>query len=103
VLYRRGGIADFLKHTRRLRTLVYSHSTKYNREPRDWNIREFVTTIERVAGSHLIELSVSICEIHGSITPGKASMCGFQRLRKLELPFEIIMYDVTGAACEVGT
>ena len=94
------GIASFLKHTTRLRTLRYSHSTKGSDGTRngDWNICKFLTAIERAAGSHLEEISVSIRELRGSITPGRVSMRGFQRLRKLELPLETPMCNITAAA-----
>ena len=97
------GIADFLKHTPRLRTLMYSHATEGNGGPHDrgWDICKFVTAIEREAGSHLVELSVSICELRGSIAPGKASMRNFQRLQKLEVPLEIASCNMTAAACPV--
>ncbi|MCJ1364407.1 hypothetical protein MMC16_003517 [Acarospora aff. strigata] len=97
------GIADFLKHTPRLRTLKYSHSTKASGVPhdRDWAICKFVTAIEREAGSHLVELSVSICQLRGSITPGKASMRNFQRLQTLEFPLEIASCNMSAAACSV--
>ena len=97
------GIADFLKHTTRLRTLTYSHSTKGNDGPQYWNICKFVTAIEREAGSHLVKLSVSIHELRGLIAPGKASMRGFQRLQKLEFPLEIALCNMTAAACLVAT
>lgn len=94
------GIADFLKHTTRLRTLWYSHSTKGNGGPYDgdWDICKFVTAIEREAGSHLEELSVSIRELRGSIAPGTVSTRGFQRLRKLEFPLDIAICNITSAA-----
>ena len=91
-------IADFLKHTPRLKTLRYSHSTKENCGPQDWDLCRFVTAIEREVGSHLVELSVSIRELRGSLAPGKASMRGFQRLQKLEFPLEIAMCNLTAAA-----
>ena len=91
-------IADFLKHTTRLRTLRYSHTTKGNSSPQDWNICKFVTAIEREAGSHLEGLSVTIRELRGLIALGRASICGFQRLRKLELPLEIAICNITAAA-----
>lgn len=97
------GIADFLKHTTRLRTLRYSHSTKGNGGPQYWDICKFVTAIEREAGSHLVELSVSIRELRGSLAPGKASMRGFQRLQKLEFPLEIALCNITAAACRAAT
>ena len=45
-----------------------------------------MTAIEREAGSHLEGLSVSIRELRGSIAPGRVSMHGFERLRKLNFP-----------------
>lgn len=96
-------IADFLKHTPRLRTFCYSHSTKDHGGPLDWDLCKFVTTIERTVGSHLIELSMSIDELRGSINPGKASIRGFQRLRKLEIPLEILICNITAARCHVTT
>lgn len=94
------GIADFLRHTTSLRTLCYSHSTKgtRGRHDGDWDICKFVTAIEREAGSHLEELSVSICELRGSLAPGRASMRAFQWLRKLEFPLEIATCNITAAA-----
>ena len=97
------GIADFLKDTKRLRTLRYSHSTKDNVSPQCWDICKFVAAIERQVGSHLVELSVSIGEPFGSIAPGKASMRGFPCLRQLEFPLEIVMCNLTAAACRVST
>ena len=91
-------IAEFLKHTPRLRTLKYSHCTRLDGEHQDWDICKFVTAIEREAGSSLEEFSVSIRELRSSIAPGKASMRGFQRLQKLEFPLELAMCNVNDAA-----
>lgn len=97
------GIADFLKHTPCLRTLVYSHSTKGNGSSynKSWDICKFVTAIEREVGSHLVELFVSIREPRGSIAPGKASMRNFQCLQTLEFPLEIASCNMTAAVCSV--
>lgn len=91
------GIADFLQHTTRLRTLRYSHMTKTHDGPLEWNICNFVAAIEREVGSHLEELSVSICELRGSLAPGWVSMRGFQRLQKLEFPLDIAVCNMTAA------
>jgi hypothetical protein len=92
-------IADFLKHTPRLKTLEYTHSTRRGYEPEDWDICKFVTAIAREAGNNLDELTVSIYrrDLNYSISPGKASMRGFRRLRKLEFPLEIAMCNITSA------
>ena len=97
------GIADFLRYTTRLRTLRYTHMTKAHSGPQEWNVCKFMAAIEREVGSHLEELSVSIRELRGSIAPGKASMRGFQRLRKLEFPLEIAVCSITAAnACRAA-
>lgn len=89
------GIAKFLKHASHLKTLRYSHGRKENVDSPNWNIYEFVTAIEREAGSHLEGLSVIISELRGSIAPGRVSMSGFQRLQKLELPLEAATCNIT--------
>ena len=96
------GITEFLKQTTRLKTLRYSHSTKGNGGPHSWDICKFITAIEREAGAHLVELSVSIHDLRGSITPGNASMHRFQRLRKLEFPLEIALCNITATACRAA-
>ncbi len=98
------GIADFLQHTTRLRTLRYSHVTKAHSGPREWNICKFIAAIERAVGSHLEELSVFIRDLRGPIAPGKVSMRGFEQLRKLEFPLEIAACNITVAtACRAAT
>lgn len=91
-------IADFLQNTPRLKTLTYRHATKRNRGHQDWDLCKFVTAVEREVGSHLEELSVCIHKLCGSIFPGRISMRGFQRLRKLELPLETARCNITAAA-----
>lgn len=98
------GIADFLQQTTHLRTFRYSHVSKAHSGPREWNICKFIMAVERKVGSHLEELSVLIRELCGSIAPGKASMRGFQRLRKLEFPLEIAVCNIIAAtACRAAT
>ncbi|KAF4625034.1 hypothetical protein G7Y89_g13135 [Cudoniella acicularis] len=92
------GIADFLKHTPSLKTLRYWHGTKIDSPIQDWDICKFVNAVEREAGSHLVQLSVTIHELHGSIVPGQASIRGFQRLKTLEIPLELVMCNIAAAA-----
>ncbi|KAL8641994.1 MAG: hypothetical protein Q9228_001261 [Teloschistes exilis] len=82
-------IARFLQNTPRLRMLRYSHMAKTISSSHDWDICRFFKAIEREVENFLEELSISICEVHGSIASSKASTSGFQRLRKLELPLEL--------------
>ncbi|KAI1452065.1 F-box domain protein [Annulohypoxylon moriforme] len=91
-------IGDFLKHTPRLRTLLYSHVTKPGHEvPQTWDICKFITAIEREVGGHLEELFVSVRDLSARISPGKTSMRGFQRLKKLEFPVEVAVCNITDA------
>jgi hypothetical protein len=96
-------ISNFLRHTPRLRTLVYSHTTAISSDNQDWDVCKFVTAIEREAWGHLEELSINIRKLKGSITPGKTSLGGFQRLRKLELPLEIAMCNIADAESRATT
>ncbi|KAI0532019.1 F-box domain protein [Xylaria digitata] len=95
-------IAEFLEHTPRLRTLEYYHTSKGDAGNLDWNICKFVTAIERKIGSHLEQLSIFIPELRGSTFPGKASMRGFQRLQKLEIPLEMVMCNINTTESQDG-
>ncbi|KAL2054569.1 hypothetical protein ABVK25_005317 [Lepraria finkii] len=98
-------IADFLKHTPRLRSLTYSHMSKGDPEgpPQDWDICKFVTAIEREAGGHLMQLSITIAELRGSVLPGRASLRGCKRLQTLEFPLELAVCNITAAvACQLA-
>jgi hypothetical protein len=91
------GIANFLEHTPRLKTFIYSHDTRHAILPPDWDICKFINAVAREAGSHLIELSVTSRELRGSILPGKASTRGFQKLQKFEFPLELAMCNINTA------
>jgi hypothetical protein len=91
------GIAEFLKHTPRLKSLIYSHNTQHEDLPPDWDICEFINTVAREAGSHLVELTVTINELRGSILPGKASARRFQKLQKFQFPLEVAMCNINAA------
>ncbi|KAI2626604.1 F-box domain protein [Hypoxylon sp. NC1633] len=96
-------IASFLKNAQRLKIFRHSHANRPYRPAQDWDICKFVATIEREVGSHLEELSISVSESQGSILPGKASMRGFPRLRKLGFPLEIAMCNARDAASRFQT
>lgn len=91
------GIADFLQHTTRLRTLRYSHLTKTHSGPLEWNLCKFISAIESKVGSHLEELSITIRELRGSLAAGRVSMRGFQRLQRLKIPLEVAVCNKTTA------
>ncbi|CAO1601127.1 hypothetical protein XANCAGTX0491_004791 [Xanthoria calcicola] len=90
-------IAKFLSHATQLRTFRYSHTTKGNDSYQGWNLCGFLMSIQDTTGTHLEGLSVTIRELRGSISPGKACLRGFKRLRKLELPLEVAVCNINSA------
>lgn len=91
------GITAFLKHTPCLKTLRYSHNTLYDYQPPDWDMCKFINAVAREAGSHLLEFSVKIQQLRGSILPGKASTRNFQKLEKFEFPLKLVVCNINAA------
>lgn len=81
-------MASFLRNTRSLKTLLYSHSDKQLCTP-IWDICTLVTTIGNEVGSHLEELSITKHDFTGKVALGTADMRGFTRLHKLEFPLDL--------------
>ena len=88
------GISDFLQHSRHLRKFRYAHLTKPHHSSQAWDICKFVTAIERRVGAHLEELYISMDELRRTTVPSRGSLLGFQRLRTLEFPLEIVMATI---------
>ncbi|PVH98467.1 hypothetical protein DM02DRAFT_615812 [Periconia macrospinosa] len=86
----------FLRCTPRLKTLVYSHSSKQFSAP--WDICALVTTIVKEAGSHLEELSITTRDFTGKIAFGTTTMRDFARLHKLEIPLDLATCVLRSAA-----
>ncbi|KAI2617479.1 F-box domain protein [Hypoxylon sp. NC1633] len=88
-------MAEFLRRTPRLRTLIFNHELLEVRDNMDdWHVGEFVSVIEREAGDRLEGLSLSLQLNRSKIIPGMVSMRRFRRLRKLEFDLELVVYDV---------
>lgn len=96
-------IADFLRYTPRLRILKYTHMIFQDDDCKEWDICKFLAAIEREAGSHLEELYLYSDQGPVAIAPGRVSMNGFKRLRKLDLPLEIVMCNMNQAISGLGT
>ncbi|KAK8013253.1 f-box domain protein [Apiospora marii] len=79
-------------------TLVY-HSDRTPLDDEDWDFCNFLQILERASGSRLERLCVSL---GGAMKPGHVSLRGFQRLRKLQLPFECIRCIVSYAASRIN-
>ena len=88
------GIANFLEYTPHLRMLRYSHMAKVHTSPLEWDICRFINAIKGKVGRSLEELSVSLWSPYGIIGSSQASMNGFEQLRLLELPLEMVEYHM---------
>ncbi|KAF2112800.1 hypothetical protein BDV96DRAFT_580377 [Lophiotrema nucula] len=86
----------FLRCTPRLKTLVYSHSSKQLSPP--WDICALVTAIVKEVGSHLEELSITTHDFTGKIALGTATMRDFARLQKLEISLDLATCVIRSAA-----
>ncbi|KAJ6047949.1 uncharacterized protein N7446_011134 [Penicillium canescens] len=90
-------IAGFLKHTPRLKSLTYWHSTKANGGHQDWDLCKFIAAVQYEVGNHLEHLCAITLELRCLITPGKPYLRGFQRLESLELPLDIVLCNLEAA------
>jgi hypothetical protein len=100
-------VGNFIQHTPNLKSLVYG----YLGGPRVWDLCKMLKEIERGVGSHLEEIymlyeSRNIMEVDTgdemseSLAPGKVSLHGFQRIRRLQLPLEIAVCNHNAATAD---
>ncbi|OAL51607.1 hypothetical protein IQ07DRAFT_385962 [Pyrenochaeta sp. DS3sAY3a] len=81
-------LAILLAQTPALTIFRYSHQTKWDGLEHDWNPGEFLETIARYCSDQLLELAITIDELHGEVINGLSSFMRFPNLRKLEVDVE---------------
>lgn len=79
------GLDALLSHTPAVTIFRYSHQTKWDGLEFDWNPGEFLQTLANRLGKQLLELAITVDELHGEIINGLSSFHSFLRLWKLEL------------------
>ena len=79
----------FLAHVPELRTLKYSHQTKWHGCQHDWSAGEFVDAIGRCCGSTIEDLAITVDSVMGEIVTGVVSMKEFTSLKHLEVDVSI--------------
>jgi hypothetical protein len=85
-----GGLSRMLANTPAVSIFKYSHQTKWDGIEYDWNPGEFIEVLANYRGDGLVELAITIDELHGEIVNGLSSFMRFPKLQKLEvdvLPF----------------
>jgi len=80
-----GGISELLFPVVDLRIFKYSHQTKWHGCQHDWNAGAFIESVARQCGNTIIELGITVDDLHGDIINGAASFFFFPRLRILEM------------------
>lgn len=79
------GLSVLLSNTPALTIFRYSHQTKWDGLEYDWNPGEFLETLANYCGSRLLELAITIDELHGEVVNGLSSFMRFTSLQKLEV------------------
>ncbi|KAF1961038.1 hypothetical protein CC80DRAFT_489248 [Byssothecium circinans] len=83
------GLSGLIAYTPNLTIFKYSHETKHHGCQHDWNPGTFTETLGRHCGSTLIEVALTIDDLHGTIINGASSFLSFPRLEKVEVDVQI--------------
>ncbi|KAF1943870.1 hypothetical protein EJ02DRAFT_118083 [Clathrospora elynae] len=81
-------LSSLLANTPALRVFRYSHQTKWDNLEYDWNAGEVLDTLANYCGKTLVEIAITIDDLHGEIVNGLSSFLRFQSLEKLEVDVE---------------
>lgn len=79
------GLDALLAHTPAVTTFKYSHQTKWDGSQVDWNPGEFLQVLASRLGRQLLDLALTVDELHGEIVNGLSSFHSFPVLRKMEV------------------
>jgi len=77
-----------LAHTPALTVFRYSHQSKWDGLELDWNPGAFLDVIANHTSNRLLELALTIDELHGEIVNGLSSFMRFEKLQVLEVDVE---------------
>lgn len=79
------GLSVLLANTPSVTIFRYSHQTKWDGLEHDWNPGEFLEALANYCGRNLLELAITVDELHGEVINGLSSFMRFERLEKLEV------------------
>jgi hypothetical protein len=82
------GLSAFLTNTPALQVFKYSHQTKWDGLEHDWNAGEMIETLANYNSDTIVDLAITIDELHGEIVNGLSSFLRFTKLQKLEVDVE---------------
>ncbi|CBY02357.1 hypothetical protein LEMA_P011440.1 [Plenodomus lingam JN3] len=81
-------LSVLLANTPSLTVFKYSHQSKWDGLEFDWNPGAFLEVIANHTGDRLLELALTIDELHGEIVNGLSSFMRFPKLEVLEVDVE---------------
>jgi hypothetical protein len=84
-----GGLSILVKNTPSLTVFRYSHQTKWDGIEHDWNPGEFLEVLANYCGDRLLDLAITIDELHGEVVNGLSSFMRFTKLEKLEVDVSV--------------
>lgn len=79
------GLDSLIAHTPAVTVFKYSHQTKWDGLQFDWNPGEFLETLANRLGKQILDLAITVDELHGEIINGLSSFHSFPNLLKLEV------------------
>ena len=82
------GLSAFLSNVPALRVFKYSHQTKWDGLEHDWNAGEVLETLANYCSNTLVDIALTIDELHGEVVNGLSSFLRFTKLEKLEVDVE---------------
>ncbi|CAN9201399.1 unnamed protein product [Alternaria alternata] len=82
------GLSAFLENTPALEVFKYSHQTKWDGLEHDWNAGEMLEALANYNSDTIVELAITIDELHGEVVNGLSSFLRFTKLKKLEVDVE---------------
>jgi len=83
------GLAALVRNTPQLTVFKYSHQTKWDGLEYDWNPGEFIEVLATYCGHQLIDLALTVDELHGEIVNGLSSFARFPALQTLEVDADL--------------
>jgi hypothetical protein len=78
-------ISVLASHTPQLKVFKYSHQTKWHGCQYDWNPGTFAEAVSKHCGESIVELALTIDELHGEVVNGVSCFFSFPKLEILEV------------------
>ncbi|KAF1838251.1 hypothetical protein BDW02DRAFT_565284 [Decorospora gaudefroyi] len=82
------GLSALLAHTPALTVFKYSHQTKWDGLEFDWNAGEILEALANYCSESLVDIAITIDQLHGEVVNGLSSFLRFRNLEQLEVDVE---------------